>query len=264
MAQSNFRTVTVKHTRSLTPNMQRVTFVGNSLANFPFDAAGDYFKFFFDADGSPIPNEQTLELLAHKPILRTYTIRDFNLELQEMSVDFVLHDDGGHSGPASAWAQNAQPGDDIVIRGPAKGKAINDQANYFLFAADMTAIPALSVQLANLPQDANGIAFIEIYDEADKQPLYKPEAVQIHWIVNSSANTSNTLLSDAVANAQWPEDQVGAWVACEYSNMKLIRAYLKNQRTLSKEFLYISSYWKMGNTEEQHKVAKREDAAQLV
>jgi NADPH-dependent ferric siderophore reductase len=241
--------------------MQRVTFSGSSLADFPTDSAGDYFKFFFDASGSAISNEESLESLTHKPTLRTYTVKEFNSEKQELTVDFVLHGDGGHSGPASSWAQNTQPGDNIVIRGPAKGKTINDQASYFLLAADMTALPALSAQLAQLPNTARGVAFIEIYDDADKQHLNKPEAVQIQWIVNSNPNLRSTLLSDAVTHAQWPDSQVGAWVACEYSNMKLIRAYLKDQRALTKEFLYISSYWKMGNTEEQHKVAKREDAA---
>jgi len=42
--------------------------------------------------------------------------------------------------------------------------------------------------------------------------------------------------------------------------MQALRAYLRDERGLGPDRLYISSYWKSGLTEEAHKLAKREDA----
>ena len=60
--------------------------------------------------------------------------------------------------------------------------------------------------------------------------------------------------------AGWPEGDVYAWAACEFSSMKALRSYLREERGLGADSLYISSYWKSGLTEEDHKLAKREDA----
>jgi NADPH-dependent ferric siderophore reductase len=42
--------------------------------------------------------------------------------------------------------------------------------------------------------------------------------------------------------------------------MRALRQYFRNDRDVEREFIYISSYWKNGVTEEGHKVIKREDA----
>ena len=52
---------------------------------------------------------------------------------------------------------------------------------------------------------------------------------------------------------------LSVWSACEFKTMKKIRHYLKVIREVEKSHLYISSYWKKGNTEEQHKVARMKD-----
>ena len=39
--------------------------------------------------------------------------------------------------------------------------------------------------------------------------------------------------------------------------MLAIRRYFRDERELSKDDMYISSYWKIGSTDEQHKKAKR-------
>lgn len=41
--------------------------------------------------------------------------------------------------------------------------------------------------------------------------------------------------------------------------MQDLRSYLRNERGVAKELLYISSYWKIGRTEDGHKADKRLD-----
>lgn len=45
--------------------------------------------------------------------------------------------------------------------------------------------------------------------------------------------------------------------------MQLNRQYFREVCGVSKSQLYVSSYWKRGLQEEDHKIAKREDAASV-
>jgi NADPH-dependent ferric siderophore reductase len=256
MAQAKFREVTVSVTRRLTENMHRISFQGEALADFPTDSAGGYFKLLFHPEtGAAIQAENELESLGTlKPTLRTYTVRTFDANTKTLVVDFVLHGELGDSGPASNWAVQCQVGDTIVIRGPAPAKMINTNADWLMFAGDMTALPAMAANLEQLPETAKGVAFIQINSPEDKQALKVPEGIQLVWVSQSDS------LVETVAKYPWPEGSVSVWAACEFISMRGLREYFKQTRQVSKDNLYISSYWKQGHTEEQHKIIKREDA----
>jgi len=42
--------------------------------------------------------------------------------------------------------------------------------------------------------------------------------------------------------------------------MRILRKYFKLERQIPRDNLYVSSYWKIGSTEDQHKIAKQNDA----
>lgn len=42
--------------------------------------------------------------------------------------------------------------------------------------------------------------------------------------------------------------------------MRNIRRWLKDEKSLPHEQLYISSYWKKGRSEDQHKIDKRQNS----
>jgi NADPH-dependent ferric siderophore reductase len=237
----------------LTANMRRITFQGDALAKFPEDSQGAHIKLLFNkAD-------------AQRPIMRTYTIAAQRPQLNEIDVDFMLHDtaeNGADEGIAAPWARRAQVGDDILIAGPGPANLINTDAEYFLLAGDMTALPALTVNLQSLPANVQGTAFIEVLSEADKQALAKPQGVDIHWVVNPHPGAEDSPLFKAIENTILPNASLAVWVACEFKTMRKIRQYLKKEQNIAKDHQYISSYWKKGNTEDQHKVLKREDAQQ--
>ncbi|KEI72462.1 siderophore-interacting protein [Endozoicomonas elysicola] len=255
MAKRQLRQLTVKSTTRLTTNMQRVVLSAPSLTDFPVDCASGYIKLLFMPDGAPLADIASLERLnGNKPVMRTYTIRAFNAEHLEMTVDFVLHGDDGHSGPASGWAKHCQPGDTICIAGPGDIKLINPDAEWFFIAGDMTALPAISCNLEQLPADVTGVAIIEVLDDSDQQQLVAPEGMEIIWVIGRDHFLS------AVRDQPWPEGSVSAWCACEFSAMREIRQLLKVERAVPREKLYISSYWKQGISEEEHKIIKGQDA----
>lgn len=247
------RILTVKSVINITPNMRRVTLLVDPSENFPPNSEGAFMKMLFEQADKP------------KPIMRTYTLSQQRSELNEVDIDFMLHkgDDGtGHvssHGIAAPWSLKAKPGDMIALFGPGPAKHINLEADCFILAADMTALPALSANLKLLPKDATGTAFIEVLSEADKQDLAKPENVELVWVVNDKPGSDESPLFHAIEQSDWKKGKLAVWSACEFKTMKKIRQYLKVNRDVERSHLYISSYWKKGNTEEEHKVVRQAD-----
>ena len=244
------RSLQVIRSTYITPHMLRITLGGDELAGFPQDQESAYVKLIF-----PQPQVDKAPSEA-RPLMRTYTVR--HQRAMEIDVDFVIHD---HAGPASSWALNATPGDTILVGGPGSKKLINPEADWFLLVGDMTALPAISVNLEQLPANARGHAVLEVHSEADIQPLVHPEGIELHWVINPTPDPEGLTLRNFLNNLPWCEGQVAVWAACEFASMRSLRQYFREQG-VAKSHLYISSYWKIGNSEDQHKVAKRDDAEQ--
>ena len=217
------------------------------MADFPAGSAGGYVKLRLAGDDG-------------KLAVRTYTIRAQRADA--LDVDFALHAETatGHAGPATDWALTVAPGAEVEAGGPGPAKPLPPGHDFYLVAGDMTALPAISVNLAALPDDARGLAVIEVMDAADAQELAKPAGVELRWLVVPQPGSQPQVLVSALREAGWPQGNVYAWAACEFSAMQALRAYLRDERGLGPDSLYISSYWKSGLTEEAHKLAKREDA----
>ncbi|GAB3025554.1 siderophore-interacting protein [Oleiagrimonas citrea] len=237
-------TVLGKH--AVTPRMLRVTLGGEGMQRFPDDQASAYVKLLL-----PVPGQD-------RPLLRTYTVRAQRDDA--IDIDFALHgEDGG--GPASGWALSCAPGDAIEIAGPGPKKQVDPKADWILMVGDMTALPALSVNLEQLPPDAHGRAIIEVPDEADIQTLSAPTGFELQWVLNPRPGYTTPLL-DAVEALPWPQGEVNIWAACEFTSMLALRTHFRDIRGMTRKQVYISSYWKQGSDEESHKSLKRTDAEQ--
>jgi len=258
MAKPAPRLLSVIRTRRLTPNMIRITLGGSNLAGFPAAQESAYVKLMFPAperNGASSPSSEA-SVEAPKSITRSYTIRSFDEQLLEMELDFVAH---GDNGPASAWAINAKVGDKISVAGPGAKKMADMSADWFFIAGDMTALPAISVNLEQMPSNARGYAVLEIIHESDKQNLLAPAGLEIHWVINPKPERPNSVLLDAVKSLQWLDGKPNVWAASEFESMRAMRRYFKGERGVGRGDIYASSYWKMGETDEGNKAAKRND-----
>lgn len=226
--------------------MRRIVLGGQSLSEFPTDQESGYVKLVLE----PAVEEDA------RPRMRSYTIRRFDAERLELVLDFVDH---GDSGPASAWARRARPGDALTLRGPGEKKLADPKADWYLLAGDMSALPALAVNLERLPRDACGYAVIEVLSEEDRQPLSHPPGVEVTWIVNTNNERANSVLADAVMALPWLSGTPYPWFAGEFDAMRRVRRYLRDKRALDKRHMYVSCYWKIGDTDEGMKAAKRLD-----
>ena len=260
MAKKEMRTLSVVSSRKLTPHMQRIVLTGEELGTFPEGSESGYIKFLFTNRGDAISSKSQVEAMApDKPLMRTYTVRAFDAEKKTLTVDFVLHADS--EGPASKWAESVKTDDEIVIVGPGPVKLVDNKADWFLIAGDMTALPAISCNLEQLPPEAKGYAVIEISSQDDKQLLSVPEGVEIKWVIRDSHSDQERFLN-TVFDLEWLVGEPFVWCACEFEAMRSLRKYFKSTRNISKRSMYISSYWKSGKSEDQHKIAKQQDATE--
>lgn len=234
--------------RLITPNMLRVTLGGVGMNGFPNGQEGGYVKLH-------LPPLDTLT----KPLVRTYTISE--QREREIDLDFALHGETatGTAGPATDWATQTKPGDQIAVSGPGPSKPLPPDKRFYLVLGDMTSLPAIAVHLKNLAADAKGLVFLEVLSAKDRQYLRHPRQVQVQWVVNPDLGRAS-VLPKFVSNVDWMEDGIFVWCACEFSSMKAVRAQLTPLRAPSSDWLYISSYWKSGLTEDEHKKVKRDDA----
>jgi NADPH-dependent ferric siderophore reductase len=242
------RTLTVAGIQQISKNLRRITLSGDDLASFPANETGGYVKFMFH-------DEQYVN-----PLVRTYTVRNTRLQDLEIDVDFALHE---HGGPAAQWAMTAQLGAEIQVGGPGPKKNVELDADWYLLIGDMTALPAISVNLEYLAEqrpDAKGYAILEIVSEDDIHDLVKPQDIEVKWIVNPKPGEQPELLLDAARSINWLDGKVGVWTACEFSSMKQFRQFYLKEKQLNRKEIYISSYWKHGVSEDEHKRVKREDA----
>lgn len=236
MAKRPQYTLTVQRKRLLTKNVVQVVLQGDALSAFPDDFEGGYVKLCL-----PVGDDKLAR--------RSYTVRHFDRDTLALTLEFAEHD---AKGPAIDWLRAASEGDAVTIVGPGPVKRVDATRDWFLLAGDLTALPAIAVNLERMPADAVGVCLIEIPDAADERPLTAPEGIDIQWLVGN-----RNVLPEAVRTVQWRGGQVSAWVACEFSDMREIRAYLMSERGLTNDDMYISSYWKCGSTDEEHKAAKK-------
>lgn len=236
------RSVEVVSRQQLTPNMMRLHLEGPGLIDFPAGYEGGYIKLVLDD--------------SEKPTVRSYTVQSYCEHSQRLTIDMVAH---GDSGPAAIWAKQVQLGTQIDIVGPGACQKINTSADWFILAGDMSALPAICANLSRLPADARGDVVLEVISEADKQVLDVPRNVEVHWVINPEPESMNTSLEDKVMALPWRNGDVSVWVAGEFSASRALRQYFRHDRKVGKNNLYVSCYWKIGETDEGMKVAKRDD-----
>tara|TARA_R110002072_G_scaffold5527_2_gene35312 strand:- start:20804 stop:21544 length:741 start_codon:yes stop_codon:yes gene_type:complete len=237
------RNLVVQEKQSVTPNLTRMILQGQALSDFPTGFEGGYVKL-------SLPDNNT------KNVVRSYTVRSFDATRLELTLDMVAH---GDTGPAATWANHVTVGEAISVSGPGACQMINAEADWFLLAGDMSALPAISVNLERLPADAIGDVVLEVISEADKVDLLAPVGMNIHWVINPEPEAPNSILEDTVMALPWRNGLASVWVAGEFSASRALRQYFRHEKKIEKTMMYVSCYWKVGETDEGMKMAKRND-----
>lgn len=270
-------TFEVVRTEELTPHMVRVVLGGKGFDTFtPNDYTDAYVKLVFaddDLDASALEQPLTLDSFtalpyAQRPTVRTYTVRDADPQRRELTIDFVVHGEHGVAGP---WAASAARGRRLFVMGPSGAYAPDPAADWHLFAGDEAAIPAISVALESLPDNAIGQVFIEVAGPEDEVEMRAPSGVEVRWVyrggradlVGDDNAGDHAPLIAAVKEAPWLPGQVQVFTHGEaQAVMHNLRPYIRKERGVEAKWAAsISGYWRRGRTEETFREWKRELAS---
>jgi len=251
------RLLSVKKLWYLTPNMIRVTFAGPELEGFPEGREGGNCKLMLPEPGESRESFATRLVSGPSPVRRTYTVRHYRADLQELDIDFVAH---GDNGPASYWAIHAEPDHFIGFAGPSERKLTQFDADWYLFAADPSAIPMAAATLESMPRHAKGVAVFEVVSAEDQQTINAPEGVEMHWLVQDDSGSGSMQQENFIRSLDWPEGRVQTCIAGESGVIKSLRTFIYKEKQLPREDVYLSGYWKIGLIEDEHQAFKRNES----
>ena len=193
--------VQVARLQRLSPNFLRVTFAGPDLDLFTSNGLDQRIKVLLPIPGRGLDDCPTgpdwygewRALPAERQVpIRTYTVRAVRADPVEVDVDFVLH---GATGPASAWAEAARVGDEVVLvgpnalfEGPTGGFEWHPPADAtrLLLAGDETAVPAICAIVESLPDGVRAHVLMEVPTSEDALNLAAPAGVRVTWLSRRS------------------------------------------------------------------------------
>jgi NADPH-dependent ferric siderophore reductase len=188
------------------------------------------------------------------PLSRTYTVRAWDADSRELTIDFVYHGDEGVAGP---WAVAARPGDVLRFMGPGGGYAPRAEADWHLMVGDESALPAIGASLERVPEGAPARVFVEVAGPEEEQELPTPGDAEIVWLHRNGAPVGDALVQ-AVRELDFPSEDVHVFVHGEANFVKQLRRHLRVERALPLEKWSISGYWRRGRDEDGWQSTKRE------
>jgi len=246
-----FRRLSVLRTERVTPHLVRITFGGADMTGFTSPGFDDHVKLFF-----PDPATGRLALPTAgpdgpvwpegaKPVMRDYTPHHHDADAGTVQIDFALHE----AGPATAWAEHAEPGDLLGVGGPRGSFIVPTAFDWHLLAGDDTALPAIARRLAELPAGARALVLAEVDGPADELPLPSAADVQVVWVHRGSraaADAAEPPLLAALRRTPLPSGDFHAWIGCESAAAKALRAHLVDECRANPKWIRASGYWRRG------------------
>lgn len=208
----------------------------------------DHIKVFIPAEGTAF---DTLPEMGPKgPIfdpaemleMRDYTPHQVDPLASMLQIDVSLH----ACGPATAWAMRVKAGERVMIGGPCGSFVVGTGYDWHLLVGDETALPAIRRRLLEIPKDTRAVVFAEVEGPEDEEALVGPSDLTVHWVhrTNRGERRAANLFSSIEAE-RLPVGDHYAWVACESSDAKSIRALLPSKGS-DPVALKAAGYWRRG------------------
>lgn len=233
------RQLTLRHTVRVTPNMIRLVFAGDDLADFVSLGFDDHVKIF-------VPGP------AGEPAMRDYTPRAFDRDARTLTLDFAVHE----AGPATRWALEARPGDRLEVGGPRGSMVVSPTFDWWLVIGDETALPAIGRRLEELPAGAKALSVAAVTGADEEQVFASRADHQATWVHRplDRADDPGALLA-AVQRLRLPAGDGFIWIAAEASVARALRAhFLAGPGGHRKEWLKAAGYWRKGVADAHEKL----------
>lgn len=253
------RRLTVLRTELVAPRMRRITLGGDDLEGFVTLAPGDHVKAFFpDPATGVVSAPEFVDGRLRMPegagevISRDYTPLEFRPDAPggpELDIDFVLHSDEFHSGPAASWAANARPGDELQVGGPRGSLTPPAEATAAILVADESALPAAARWLDTFSgHPVTALLSIEDPGTASYFDGRDTAGHELRWF---SGEDREARIEDALRGLAIDETTL-VFIAGEAGWLVPLRRYLRRELGLPKEQVDAHGYWKRGEVNLDH------------
>lgn len=173
----------VIRTERLTPHMRRVVLGGEGLAAFGTAGYTDhYVKLLFPVEGVDYPEPFDVQRIREEypreqwPVSRTYTVRAWDPEARELTLDFVIHGEEGIAGPGRPGPGPATCSGSTVPAAPTPPT----RRPTGISSPGTSALPALAAALEALPAGAVAHAFLEVSGPEEEQKF--DSDAQVTWL----------------------------------------------------------------------------------
>ncbi|MFS2225873.1 siderophore-interacting protein [Pantoea sp. B65] len=236
-----FRTLSVQRSERVASHFQRVVLTGADLAGFVSAGFDDHTKLFFPQAGVPyqaptVGDEGIIWPAESRPLARDYTPL-FNAQRNELTFDFYLH----QSGIASDWAQQAKPGDTLIIGGPRGSLVVPEDYHWQLYVCDETGMPALLRRLEALSTLATPVdvtALIALEDAASKAYFDHLSGFNLQWFVGAE----RAQIPERLQQLSVPAEDYFLWLTGEGETVKQYCQIFENNG-IDQQLLRAVAYW---------------------
>lgn len=235
----------VVRTQDLSPTLRRVVLGGSGLADFRTTGVGDeYVRLIFPVEGQAEPTLPTVTdgNLDYGSIdlntMRTYTVRRFDQQHGEVSIDFVVH---GH-GVATTWARNAVPGRPLGLNSPTGLYCPPQNLDWQVLVSDLAGLPALARLLEQTPDEVQTRVVVEVPGPDDEICLPKRARTTVTWVRGGNGRVGSRL-DEIVRKLHLPDGDGYVWVAGETAALRSVRRYLRHELRLPSDSFKVVGYW---------------------
>jgi len=232
------RRLTVAQATHITPDMIRLVFDGEDLADFVSLGFDDHVKIFVPGTGA-------------EPERRDYTPRAFDAAARRLTLDFAVHD----AGPATRWAIGARPGDTLDIGGLRGSMVVSPTFDWWLLAGDETALPAMGRCLEELPAKTRVITAGVVTGPAEEQVFRTAASHQALWVHRPLTRGDDPApLLGALRGLTLPPGDGFVWIAAEAGVARAARDHFLAERGHPKGWLKAAGYWVKGVADANEKL----------
>ncbi|WP_037365238.1 siderophore-interacting protein [Amycolatopsis orientalis] len=225
-----------------------LTVGGEGLEDFAPLGFDQWCRLFFPREGQRelrLPTASSNRWLAQhllmssasRPWVRNYTVRA--ARPGEVDIAFAVHRDGG---PASKFAENARPGDEVGILDEGI-TYLPPAGGHQLLLADESAVPAALAILESSPH-FRGTVLLEVGARDDIQPIDAPLGADVQWLVREDDRLPGRLALDVLGQLDLSDPPGYAWVAGESGLATGARRFLNRERGVPKQAIAFQGYWK--------------------
>lgn len=243
--QEQFFEAEVLEVAGLNPVMTRVVLGGAGLAGYPTTGLTDeWFRLMIPEPGTsgqlPEIRGDTYAFADPQPQPRWYTVRRWDGDRTELTVDLVVHAHGA----ATEWVRQVRTGDRIVVGQPQGRYEPPADVDWQLIIADQTGLPAASRIIENLPAGRTAIAVLE-GPNVDAEPVLQTtgELTQ-HWVVHPEPALEVSPLAAATRSLTLPPGRGYVWMAGESASCRDVRKYFRHELGWRSEAYDIVGYWR--------------------